>query len=48
MEKLPQHVDAVTGAGFGIGRWLVLKLARQGCHLALSDVNETELARRRS
>jgi len=44
MKSLYNKVAAVTGAGSGIGRALALELARQGCHLALSDVNTDALA----
>ncbi len=37
-------VAAITGAASGIGRSLALALARQGCELALSDVDERGLA----
>lgn len=43
MKNLANQVAAVTGAGSGIGRGLALALAAQGCHLALSDVDETGL-----
>jgi short-subunit dehydrogenase len=33
----------VTGAGSGIGRALSLLLAREGCNLALADINEAGL-----
>jgi NAD(P)-dependent dehydrogenase (short-subunit alcohol dehydrogenase family) len=37
-------VAAVTGAGSGIGRSLATALARRGCEVALSDVDERGLA----
>ena len=44
MKSFSGKVAAVTGAGSGIGRALALALAREGCHLALSDVNTEGLA----
>ena len=44
MKLFSGRVAAVTGAGSGIGRALALDLARQGCNLALSDVDEGGLA----
>jgi NAD(P)-dependent dehydrogenase (short-subunit alcohol dehydrogenase family) len=38
------RVAVITGAGGGIGRAIALSLARRGCHLALSDVDERGLA----
>ena len=34
----------ITGAGSGLGREMALRWAREGCELALSDVNEAGLA----
>lgn len=44
MKDFEGKVAAITGAGSGIGRALAVDLARQGCHLALSDVDESGLA----
>lgn len=44
MKTLKDKVAAITGAGSGIGRATAILMARQGCHLALSDVDETGLA----
>jgi NAD(P)-dependent dehydrogenase (short-subunit alcohol dehydrogenase family) len=47
MQQLSGKVAVVTGAASGIGRALALELARAGCELALSDVNEAGLAESR-
>jgi len=44
MKDFKNKVAAITGAASGMGRTLALELARRGCHLALSDVNEKGLA----
>jgi short-subunit dehydrogenase len=44
MKDLRNKVAAITGAGSGIGRALAVALAKEGCHLALSDRNESGLA----
>ena len=43
MKDLKGSVAVVTGAGSGIGRALAVELASQGCHLALSDINDADL-----
>ena len=44
MKNFNNKVAAITGAGSGIGQQLAILLAQQGCHLALSDVNEQGLS----
>ena len=43
MKNFNNKVAAITGAGSGIGQQLALNLAKQGCHLALSDINNDGL-----
>jgi len=43
MQNLNNKVAAITGAGSGIGQALALNLANQGCHLAISDINQDGL-----
>lgn len=44
MKSFSNKVAAVTGAGSGMGRSLAVSLAKRGCHVAISDVNEENLA----
>jgi short-subunit dehydrogenase len=44
MKSVKGKVAAITGAGSGIGRATAVLLARNGCNVALSDVNEQGLA----
>lgn len=43
MKQLDGKVAVVTGAGSGIGRATAIELAKEGCHLAISDINIKEL-----
>ncbi|MBL4868868.1 MAG: SDR family oxidoreductase [Pseudomonadales bacterium] len=43
MKELTNTVAAVTGAASGIGQAVAIGLAREGCHVAVSDINETGL-----
>jgi len=43
MQNFRNKVAAITGAGSGIGAALAESLARQGCNLALADIDEPSL-----
>lgn len=43
MRNLKGRVAVITGAGSGIGQATSVLLAREGCHLALADINEKGL-----
>ena len=44
MKQLRGRIAVVTGGGTGMGRELVKQLAGQGCHVALCDVSEENMA----
>jgi short-subunit dehydrogenase len=44
MKSFANKVAAITGASSGMGRSLAVNLAKRGCHVAISDVNEEDLA----
>ena len=44
MNTFEGKVAAITGAGSGMGRALALQLAREGCEVAISDIDEVGLA----
>ncbi|MDB5215635.1 MAG: family NAD(P)-dependent oxidoreductase [Myxococcaceae bacterium] len=44
MKSFQNKVAAITGAASGMGRSLAINLAKQGCHVAISDVDEKGLA----
>ncbi|MBC3194279.1 SDR family NAD(P)-dependent oxidoreductase [Pseudonocardia sp. C8] len=44
MKTFTDRTAAITGAGSGIGRALALRLAGEGCHLALADRDAAGLA----
>ncbi len=43
MKNFHNKVAAITGAGSGMGQQLAVLLAKAGCHVALSDINQKGL-----
>jgi NAD(P)-dependent dehydrogenase (short-subunit alcohol dehydrogenase family) len=45
MQHFEGRLAVITGGGTGMGRELARQLAAEGCHLAICDVSEEEMAR---
>ncbi len=43
MESFAQRFAVITGGGDGMGRALAVQLAAEGCHVAICDVNESNM-----
>ena len=48
MQDFSDKIAVITGGGTGMGRELARQLAAEGCHLALCDVSEENMAQTRS
>src|SRR5688572_7118297 len=44
MRQLADRIAVITGSASGIGRATAVALAREGCNLALADVDEVGMA----
>ena len=45
MKSFDNKVAVVTGAASGMGRYLAVLLAKEGCNVAICDINEEELGK---
>ncbi|MFP8874431.1 MAG: SDR family NAD(P)-dependent oxidoreductase, partial [Myxococcota bacterium] len=48
MRDFSDKIAVITGGGTGMGREIARQLAAEGCHLALCDVSEENMAQTRS
>ena len=48
MKGFDGRLAVITGGGTGMGRELARQLAAEGCHIALCDVSEENMAHTRS
>ena len=48
MQHFSDKIAVITGGGTGMGREIARQLALEGCHIALCDVSEENMARTRS
>jgi NAD(P)-dependent dehydrogenase (short-subunit alcohol dehydrogenase family) len=44
VDKFEGRLAVITGGGTGMGRELAVQLAREGCHIAMCDVSEANMA----
>src|ERR1044071_6785529 len=48
MKDFAGKIAVVTGGGAGMGRELARQLVAEGCHVAMCDVSDTDMAETRS